>query len=78
MNPKMMDILACPICKSHPLLLSTFELSGDEIIVGALDCDSCGRWYPIGYRIEGVPELLPDDQINIEKESKWVEENGDR
>lgn len=33
---------------------------GLEILVGALRCENCTRWYPIGSRIESIPELLPD------------------
>ena len=75
MNPKMMDILACPICKSHSLLLVVYTQDGDEILTGSLDCNDCGRWYPIGYRIPGVPELLPDDQRSIVKEGEWLQKH---
>ena len=33
---------------------------GIEIEVGALRCEKCSRWYPIGSRIVTIPELLPD------------------
>lgn len=33
---------------------------GVEIEVGALRCQKCRRWFPIGSRIETIPELLPD------------------
>jgi len=33
---------------------------GVEIEVGALRCEKCSRWYPIGSRIETIPEMLPD------------------
>ncbi len=28
---------------------------------GLLLCNGCGRWYPIGSSVLGVPEMLPDD-----------------
>lgn len=34
---------------------------GLEVIVGAMRCEKCERWYPIGSRIESIPEMLPDD-----------------
>jgi len=34
---------------------------GLEILVGAMRCEKCGRWYPIGSRITGIPEMLPDE-----------------
>jgi uncharacterized protein YbaR (Trm112 family) len=52
-----MEILACPICKSHPLTLHVFEEAA-EITEGLLTCDACGRWYPI---IEEIPFMLPDE-----------------
>lgn len=33
---------------------------GLEILVGALRCEKCERWYPVGSRVETIPELLPD------------------
>ena len=33
---------------------------GIEILEGALRCEKCGRFYPIGSRIASIPELLPD------------------
>ena len=33
---------------------------GLEISVGALRCEKCKRFYPVGSRIESIPELLPD------------------
>lgn len=32
-----------------------------EVDKGLLVCEKCGRWYPIGRAVEGVPEMLPDD-----------------
>ena len=52
-----MDILACPICKSHPLALHVFK-EKEEISDGLLVCPSCGRWYPI---IDEIPYMLPDE-----------------
>jgi uncharacterized protein YbaR (Trm112 family) len=33
---------------------------GLEVTVGAMRCEKCERWYPIGSRIDTVPEMLPD------------------
>ncbi|MCP8310587.1 MAG: hypothetical protein L6N94_03720 [Candidatus Methylarchaceae archaeon HK01M] len=32
-----------------------------SVAEGLLLCDGCGRWYPIGSSVIGVPEMLPDD-----------------
>jgi uncharacterized protein YbaR (Trm112 family) len=57
MKRKLMDILACPIDKHHPLDLLVFE-EKDEIVEGLIICPTCNRWYPIR---EEIPEMLPDE-----------------
>ncbi len=57
MKRTLLDILACPICKSHPLELHVFE-EKDEIVSGLLVCPSCNRYYPI---IDEIPHMLPDE-----------------
>jgi uncharacterized protein YbaR (Trm112 family) len=52
-----MGILACPICKHHPLDLHIFEES-EEIVEGLITCSQCKRWYPI---IDEIPFMLPDE-----------------
>jgi uncharacterized protein YbaR (Trm112 family) len=54
---KLLEILACPVCKHHPLDLYVFE-EREEIVEGLLTCDKCGRWYPI---IDEIPFMLPDE-----------------
>lgn len=54
---KLMDILACPIDKHHPLELLVFE-EKDEIVEGLIICPKCLRWYPIR---DEIPEMLPDE-----------------
>ena len=58
MKPELLDILACPICKSYPLTLEIKKEDNDEIVEGILTCPKCKRWYPIKNEI---PELLPDE-----------------
>ena len=57
MKRKLMEILACPIDKYHPLELHVFE-EKDEIVEGIIVCPKCNRWYPIR---EEIPEMLPDE-----------------
>jgi uncharacterized protein YbaR (Trm112 family) len=54
---KLMDILACPIDKHHPLELHIFEQK-TEITEGLITCPKCSRWYPIR---DEIPEMLPDE-----------------
>ena len=57
MKRQLLDILACPICKNHPLILHIFE-EEKEIVEGVMMCNNCNRWYPI---IEEIPYMLPDE-----------------
>jgi len=73
MKRKLMEILACPIDKHHPLRLLVFE-EKDEIIEGLITCPKCNRYYPI---IEEIPHMRPDE-LRTEKENlgflkKWMD-----
>lgn len=57
MRKDLMDILACPMCKSE-LTLTVDEEDGDEVIKGTLTCAKCDERYPID---DGIPNLLPPD-----------------
>lgn len=65
---ELLKVLACPICKSHPLELTIFEEDSKEVINGVLRCKACGRWYPIRKRI---PEMLPDELRDMQEEDVW-------
>ena len=58
MKKTMMDILACPIDKNHPLELHQIKEKDNVISEGALFCSECSRFYPI---IEEIPIMLPDE-----------------
>lgn len=71
MKRSLMEILACPIDKHHPLDLHVFS-EREEIEEGLIICPECQRWYPIR---EEIPEMLPDE-MRKEKEDlpfliKW-------
>jgi uncharacterized protein YbaR (Trm112 family) len=55
MRHDLMDILACPICKSE-LTLTVVKEDDDEIITGSLNCAKCKEGYPIE---DAIPNLLP-------------------
>ena len=55
MKRDLMDILACPVCKS-PLELRVEKEDQDEVITGSLYCQKCPETYPI---IDSIPNLLP-------------------
>jgi uncharacterized protein YbaR (Trm112 family) len=44
-----------------------------EVDAGLLVCPECGRWYPIGSAVETIPEMLPDDLREEERDLEWLE-----
>ncbi len=44
-----------------------------ELDAGLLVCPECGRWYPIGSAVETIPELLPDDLRERDRDLAWLE-----
>ena len=75
MNKSMMDILACPIDKHHPLEL--FEINQKDNIVseGVLYCTKCSRFYPI---IEEIPIMLPDDLRDKKQDLEFLKNNKEK
>ena len=69
MKRKLMDILACPIDKHHPLELHVFQ-EEEEIIDGMIVCPKCLRWYPIR---DEIPEMLPDELREKKDELPFLE-----
>ena len=57
MKKDLMEILACPVCKSE-LELKVETEEGDEVITGELVCHKCDEAYPIE---DSIPNLLPPD-----------------
>lgn len=49
LDPKLVEILACPACDDRPPL----RLEGETLV-----CDACRRVYPIR---DGIPQLLIDE-----------------
>jgi uncharacterized protein YbaR (Trm112 family) len=43
-----------------------------DVREGLLVCPECGRWYPIGRSVETIPELMPDELREAEKELEWL------
>ena len=72
MNKTMMNILACPIDKNHPLELYEIKEKNNVVSEGALFCSKCSRFYPI---IEEIPIMLPDELRNKEQEMEFLTSN---
>ena len=75
MNKTMIDILACPIDKNHPLELFEIKEKDNVISEGALFCQKCSRFYPI---IEEIPIMLPDELRNKKQEIEFLENFKDK
>jgi uncharacterized protein len=55
MKPTLMEILACPKCKFHPLELKSTKEEKGEILQGVITCPRCHIDYPIE---DGIPNML--------------------
>jgi len=75
MNKTMIDILACPIDKSHPLELFEIKERVNVILEGVLFCSKCSRFYPI---IEEIPIMLPDELRDKKQEIEFLKNNKDK
>lgn len=75
MKRHMIDILACPIDKNHPLEIYEIRTEQDVIINGALFCSKCFRFYPI---IDEIPIMLPDELRNKANDIKFLEQWKDK
>ena len=51
LDPKLLEILACPACDDRPPL----RLEGETLV-----CDECHRVYPI---YNGIPVLLTEEAL---------------
>lgn len=72
MNKKMMDILACPIDKHHPLEIFEIKTKDKIVLEGALYCTDCSRFYPI---IEEIPIMLPDELREKDQDIEFLNKN---
>jgi uncharacterized protein YbaR (Trm112 family) len=72
MNKKLLEILACPICKHHPLEEFYVDEKDELVIEGALYCAECSRYFPI---IEEIPIMLPDELRDKKQDIKFLKNN---
>ena len=72
MKREMIEILACPVDKHHPLDLLECIIKDDIVIEGALYCTDCSRFYPI---IDEIPIMLPDELRDKKEELKFLARN---
>ncbi len=43
-----------------------------EVEEGLIRCPECGRWYPVGSAVETIPELMPDDLREEERDVEFL------
>jgi uncharacterized protein len=55
MKRTLMEILACPKCKFHPLELKVTKEEKGEILDAVITCPKCHIEYPVE---EGIPNML--------------------
>jgi len=72
MNRKMVEILACPIDKFHPLDLFECKTDIDKIVEGILYCKICSRFFPI---IDEIPIMLPDELRDKIQDIEFLKRN---
>ncbi len=75
MRRKLLEILACPMDKHHPLELYECQAKGEVISDGALYCTKCSRFFAI---MEEIPIMLPDDLRDKKHEMEFLEKNSKR
>ena len=66
MNPNQIDDIIPELYFLNKIKMET------EIESGLLFCKKCNRWYPI---IETIPQMLPDEYRNKEKEIEFLKIN---
>ena len=75
MNKSMLDILACPMDKNHPLELTEINQKENVVLEGVLYCSKCSRFYPI---IEEIPIMLPDELRDKKQEIGFLKKYKDK
>ncbi len=75
MNKTMMNILACPIDKTHPLELFEIKEKSNVVSEGVIFCPKCSRFYPI---IEEIPIMLPDELRDKKQEIEFLKKSKDQ
>jgi len=59
MRSSLMEILACPRCKYHPLDLTIGRQEGNEVMEGVIACSRCHTRYPID---NAIPRMMVPEQ----------------
>lgn len=68
MREKLLQILACPKCRSALALAEGAAAVGGDIRSGGLDCVGCGLSYPV---VNGIPRFVPHDDYASSFGYQW-------
>jgi uncharacterized protein YbaR (Trm112 family) len=78
---KIIDRLDTESDRSEENLLASYPKGLDvlyrylnlvEVEEGLIRCPECDRWYPIGSAVETIPELMPDDLREEERDMEFL------
>ena len=72
MKRKLLEILACPIDKFHPLELFENKSDNEKITEGTLYCQKCSRFFPI---LDEIPIMLPDELRDKKQDIEFLKRN---
>jgi SAM-dependent methyltransferase len=67
MQRRLLEILACPKCKSE-LIISDPAVGAEDIVEGELSCQTCAAVYPI---TNGIPRFVPMDNYAASFGYQW-------
>ncbi len=69
---KALNLMGGKIEKAEDLDTLYSYMNALELAEGLLFCPECKRWYPIGSAVDGIPELMPDELREEEKDLAWL------
>ena len=70
MKRRVLEILACPLDKYHPLDLYEFLADNETIREGVLVCPKCSRFFPV---MDEIPIMLPDGMRKEKEEKEFLQ-----
>ena len=72
LHAKALNLIGGKTEKAEDLDTLYSYMNALELAEGLLFCPKCKRWYPIGSAVDGIPELMPDELREAEKDLAWL------
>ena len=66
MKRTLLNYLACPVCEGGINLNSVSAEEGIEVLAGELQCDACGKIFPI---VQGIPRFADLAKLEADKQA---------